>query len=315
MVQRFVRPIHPTAWTTGRIAGALRAGVVLTLAWTVPTLGNDAELSAMASKGSVDLDYRIYRDWSIELPAERFDKVGDGFAIPFSQADKYVARLEGTALGVDTDGDGEVDVRAEGEKGLVALRGQTDSGRPFKYALRLDSSRGWRYTVSGAMVGRIGATKIQLIDQNNNGRYDDFGEDAMVVGRGRSASFLSHVIRVDDQLYAIDVSPDGSRVDYRPFDGPVGRLDVISKLDTKAKLAVLVIRSLDGRHSFELSGEKGAVEVPAGTYALHSGKLALGPTRVSVRAGRSKSFRVSADETRSLAWGGPLRIEYQYQKE
>ncbi len=289
----------------------------VTLAMTLSVSGLSTEGPAATGPGvsdasSVTLDYRTYRKWDILLPSEEMKPVGDGFDLPISAHKKYIAKLDGTALAIDTDGDGETDVRADGDSALVTLRGKTDAGAKFTYAMRLDSKRGWRFAPAGAMVGKIESTKIQIIDQNNNGRYDDYGVDAMVVGRGRAASFLSKTVRVDDALYSIDVTTDGSKLDFTPYAGKTGGLNVTDKLDTKAKIASVVVRSADGNHSFELSRAKGDVQVPAGTYVLQSGRIGLGQVTVSMRTGRAKPFSVEAGNTTQVAWGGPINVEFDY---
>ncbi|MEM7264099.1 MAG: hypothetical protein AAF488_19085 [Planctomycetota bacterium] len=290
---------------------ALRAlALGLSVGASPATVPEPAPGVTRAENGSVEMQYRTYRKWKILLPNETFAPVGDGFT---AGGEKFIAQLEGTALAVDTDGDGKTDVRADGESALVTLRGKT-GGAPFTYAVRLDSKRGWRFAAAGAMVGKVGDTKIQLIDQNNNGRYNDYGEDAMIVGRGRAASFLSKTIRLDGALHSITVAADGSKVEYAPFEGDAGRLDLRSKLDTRAKLASVVVRSADGSHSFELSRADGAVEVPAGRYQLHSGRLGLGQTTVTMQTGRAKPFEVEANGSTAVAWGGPIRVEFDYNR-
>ena len=162
------------------------------------------------------------------------------------------------------------------------------------------------------MVGRIGETKVQLIDQNNNGRYDDFGEDAMIVGRGKVACFLSRAVNVGGEVFAISVSPDGSELTYEPFTGEVGTLDMKSELDTKAKLMSVIVRSADGQYSFDLARVREGLKVPAGTYAFQSAKMGLGESVAYVRPGRIGQIAVKTGESTALSWGGPLQGEFKY---
>ena len=269
---------------------------------------------------TIPLEFKTYREWDIVLPAEQFARVSGGFSTVGCTGEEFAAKLDGTGLKIDTDGDGEPDTTLTGKQddmgnksALVTLRGKTKDGKAFTYSARLvDTGAGWTFAASGAMVGRIGETKIQLIDQDNNGRYDDFGEDAMIVGRGKVASFLSRAVNVGGEVFQISVSEDGSELSYAPFEGEVGTLDMKSELDTKAKLMSVIVRSTDGQYSFDLARVREGLRVPAGTYLFQSAKLGLGESLAYVRPGRIKEIEVAANDSTALAWGGPLEGEFKY---
>jgi hypothetical protein len=277
-----------------------------------PALG--VELSAV----SADLSFKPYKDWEILLPAEQFVGVAEGIRLPHAGGDSLAVRLEGTVLYVDRDGDGECEAKIEplerGKTALMVLRVADGDGADKSYAVRLSSDGKWSYSASGAMVGEIGGTRVQLIDQNNNGRYDDFGADAMIVGRGKSASFLSKVVNVDGELFTLAVEPDGSRIDCTPYDGPIGTLDLGSEHTSKARMRSVVVTSTEGTHSFEVSRSKGGLKVPAGEYSVHSGRVVLGKSRARLRTGRARSFKVEAGESTTLPWGGPVKAEFDYHR-
>ncbi|MCB9913977.1 MAG: hypothetical protein H6828_02370 [Planctomycetes bacterium] len=265
---------------------------------------------------TVELAFRPYQQWDILLPEERFAKVGEGIVCPHAGGERFKVELEGTVLRVDRDGDGECDAKVEplekGQTGLVVFRGKDAAGAEIGYAVRLSSEGTWSYATSGAMVGELAGERLQLIDQNNNGRYDDYGADAMIVGRGKAASFLSRVVSVDGKLYSIDVSADGKRVDAVPYDGAVGTLDLASQLATKARMRSVVLRSADGQLSFEVSRADGALALPAGDYTVHSGKVALGNNKADLHTGRMQPLHVEAGATVTCAWGGPVKAEFEY---
>jgi hypothetical protein len=268
----------------------------------------------------VELSYKSYRTWDIVLPAEQFVRVSGGFGITHCKGERFAAKLDGTALEIDTDGDGKVDTTVVGKQddlgnrsARVTLRGETRDGKPFTYSARLvDTGTGWHFAASGAMVGKIGETRVQLIDQNNNGRYDDFGEDAMIVGRSKFATFLSRVVNVGGELHTLQIAPDGSSLTHAPFQGEVGVLDLRTGLETKGKLLSAIVRSADGDVCFDLARAKEGLRVPSGTYSLHSGKFGLGQASAYVRAGRMASIEVAAGEPTVLDWGGPLQGEFKY---
>mgnify|MGYP006928157618 CR=1 FL=1 len=265
---------------------------------------------------SVDLAFKPYKDWTILLPDEQFAKVGEGIPFPHAGGERFAVKLEGTVLWVDRDGDGECEAKVEpmkpGETGLMVFRAKNEAGADQSYAIRLTSDGTWAYSASGAMVGELAGQRVQLIDQNNNGRFDDYGADAMIIGRGKSACFLSRVVNVEGELYSVDISPDGTRLDAKPFDGESGSIDLASELETKARMRSVVLRSADGKLSFEVSQAKGAVKVPVGKYTVHSGQIALGKGHADLRTGRMQPITVVAGESVSASWGGPVKAEFRY---
>lgn len=287
-------------------------------AWLVAAAGA-LPATAGADAGSVPLTHKTYRTWSIELPAERFAPVGDGVAVRHQGGERFPAETDGVALLVDTDGDGATDARIEGTEvdgirtAYVVLKGTSPEGNEFRYGARLtERGAGWQYAPGSAAQGKIGETRVRIIDQDLNGRYDDYGTDAMILGRGELASYLSRVVSVGGELYEIVVAPDGTRLDYQRYEGPTGTLDALTGCDTNAKVRQAIVQSPDGQLSFDLATTPDPMRLPVGAYLIAGGRLALGTGTVDVRRGKSGWIRVEADQTTTLAWGGPVRAEFQY---
>ena len=223
----------------------------LGLAQSVPTdkADGDKALLEVQTPGSapakaLELTYKTYRDWDLVLPQESFARVSGNFHFPSLSSSPFIARLDGSALRIDRDADGELDAKVEGVEGLVTLRAETEAGEKLRYSVRLKrTNAGWVFAASGAVLGILDGQKIRIIDQNNNGRHDDYGEDAMVIGQGRYASFLSRVINVRGKLYSIEVSEDGRTLNYKPYVGATGTLDLSSRFATKGKLLSAIILS------------------------------------------------------------------------
>ena len=265
----------------------------------------------MAGAETVALKYKTYRNWDVVLPKESFVRVSGDFAFPDSSPSTFATELDGAALRIDRNADGELEAVVEGKAGLVTLVGKTHAGDRFLYALRLiKTNAGWGYAASGAALGMIDGQKVRIIDQNNNGRYDDYGEDAIVIGQGRYASYLSKVINVRGKLYSIDVAADGLSLGFEPFVGEVGTLDLSSQFATNGKLLSVVVRSADGDHSFNLAG--GAMAVPAGRYELDQGKIGVGRNLVTFTKGKLGTIEVEAGVERVLALGDPVHIQFEY---
>jgi hypothetical protein len=261
--------------------------------------------AAPTGSTKVDLQTKIYRSWKIRLPAESWRPVGKGLTVAGWGDTLFRAQLDGTSLVLDTDADGKLDTTVASEGGVIAL---TKGAR--RLAIRLRSKPDWSFAPASVKSGEIEGTRVRLIDQDNNGRFDDFGADAMVVGIGNSASFLSKVVRVADKLYAITVAADGAGLTYAPYTGATSQIDF--KVLTKGKVLAAVLRSSDQQYSFDVSQARTAIRVPAGRYLIHSGLLSFGGNKVSVRTGRSKPIVLAADAAAEVRFGGPIDVEFGY---
>lgn len=273
--------------------------------------------AAAAGTTTVPLEPKAYRTFELLLPQERFAEVGAGFAVTHGASERFTTTLEGDRLRVDLDGDGTCEALVEGETGFVTLARTAADGRSLAYSVRLKREPGaaWTYSCGSAMVGRVDDVSIQVFDQNLNGRFDDYGVDAMIVGKSTVASYLSKVVAIGDRLLSVSVAADGSTLDVAPYDGPTGTLDLRTGFSCKAKLDAAIVRSVDGAHSFDVSRAKAGMKVPAGEYRLESGRLVLGESRATVRAGHSKPMVVAPNATLEVAWGGPVTAEFAAQRD
>ncbi|MCA8971951.1 MAG: hypothetical protein KDC95_19345, partial [Planctomycetes bacterium] len=170
----------------------------------------------------------------------------------------------------------------------------------------------WSYAPASVKRGAIDGTKVTIIDQNNNGRFDDYGEDALVVGVGKTASFLSKVVSVKGKLFSVTLASNGSTLSYAPYEGPTSKVDF--EVLTKGKVLAAVLKSTDGTLSFDVSKSDGEIaSIPTAEYVVHSGLLSFGGNTVSVRTGRSKPFALEQDKTTELRFGGPVAVEFAYE--
>ncbi|MFT7620708.1 MAG: hypothetical protein ACI97A_004366 [Planctomycetota bacterium] len=256
------------------------------------------------------LTYKSYMKWNILLPKETFTpavgsiKVGSGFK----------TEIDGMALAIDCNADGKVDEKAKGTGGIVTLKGKQADGSKFKYTVRLVNDGGWKWATSGALEGKVNGVKVRIIDQNNNGRFNDFGEDAICVGKSLTASFLSRVINAKGQLVEIEIDSNGDEISYKPYTGKAGLLNLRSKFKANAKLEAAIVVSENGDYSFNLANAKKGLLIPEGLYTVKSGKIAMGKETALIKEGISKPIRVTADEPAVFAWGGPVRAEFTYDR-
>lgn len=268
---------------------------------------------------TVELRFQTLREFDINLPAESFVPIGA--TLPFAAAPDGQLRIEVTddGLSFDRNGDGELDATVastDEDHPTRLITFQLESGA--EYAVRVKREGPWAAAPGGAMVGRFGSERFAIFDQNGNGRFDDFGADALVIGRGKVASFLSKVVPIDGELFELQVSPDGASASLSPYAGPIGTLDLGTDFETKAKLRSVVLTDSTGDLSFELSKAVAGREpfkLPVGTYRIHSGELVLGKSHAQLAAGRSKAIQVLKGANAKLIWGGPVRAEFNYRRE
>ncbi|MCA8973011.1 MAG: hypothetical protein KDC95_24725, partial [Planctomycetes bacterium] len=185
------------------------------------------------------------------LPSETFTPINGSIAVGAG----FTTEIDGAALAVDCNGDGKTDEKAKGVGGLITLKGGT-GGLAHDYSLRLVNEGGWRWASSGALEGKVAGQKVAIIDQNNNGRFDDFGADAIVIGKSDAAAYLSKVVNINNSLFEISFSEDGSELAYKPFEGATGTLNLVADFESKGKLTAVVVRNENSDYSFELSDAK-----------------------------------------------------------
>jgi len=273
-----------------------------------PTTHENEKETAMLSPKS-------YPKWTINLPKETYSAVASEFPIAHSGGSGFHAEIDGTALAVDTNADGKLDTKAKGAKAYLVLKGKSTLGRDFSYAVRMVNEGGWKFASSTVMAGRVKGVDVRLIDQDNNGRFDDFGKDAMVIGDGDAASYLSKVVNLGGSLYSIEVSADGAQVTASPYAGDAGTLNLLESFTAQGKLESAVVNSTDGEFSFNLADAKQGMLVPTGEYAIEYGTVTAGAEIVRIRPGKMKPLSVKKDATIAPKWGGPIRAEFTYTHE
>lgn len=262
---------------------------------------------------TIELRHRTLRDWDLILPAPKWNPVATGIDFERTRGLRFAAGLEGTTLRLDTDADGSLDVNTVDDEAIVSLKVKRGD-ETFKYAVRLIDHQGWHYRSTGVLEGHVGSTRIRLIDQNNNGSFADVGVDAMIVGRSQYASFLSEVVSIDGRLQRLTIDDRANTLRLEPYTGKQGRFS-LAKCETKAKVLSAVIQSADARYSFDLADAESGIELPTGHYAIVTGALGIGESRVSFETGRSQMLSIRAGEETSLNWGGPVAAEFAYQRQ
>lgn len=286
-------------WTAGACA-------LVGAAFISPATGDEA------ASGSATLTFQAAPDWSFILPREQWFGVSDSVGVPHAgNPSGFLAEQTGVmALELDTNGDDKLDHTIKGSSGFTKLRGKTADDKQLDYAVRLKFDSGYKWTPSCFMTGKVLGVVVRVIDQNGNGRYDDFGEDAIAIGASSACSFLSKVVNIGGVLYDFEIAADGSRIDVKPYAGKSGMLDLASKFVSHGDLLSAVVRS--GDLSFNLAGARSGMLVPEGKYDLVSGFVKKAGETAWIKRGRATPLVVEASAPTALAWGGPVVAEFDY---
>ncbi|MDE0585101.1 MAG: hypothetical protein OSB63_00600 [Planctomycetota bacterium] len=262
--------------------------------------GGEAETS--------NLKFKQVKKWQINLPNESWTNIEDSIAI----GNGFVVNSTEFKLEIDTNADERPDTDIKGSGGDALLRGKREDGSKFSYAIRVrPGGNGWQYACAGLMSAKVNGVNVSLIDQNNNGIWNEIGTDAIIVGKGNSASYLSEVVNLDGELFTFNASGNGDVVSVTPYEGESGVFNVVDSYNSQGKLTSAVFTSTDSKFSFELSEAKKGMVVPAGEYELTRASVKKGTENVTVRQGSMKTISIESGKVNELAWGGPLRLDFK----
>ena len=273
--------------------------------------GVDEEGSAAVT---ASLTSKAYPKWDIILPKEVWTPIEGSIPIAHSKGDGFATEIAGVlALSVDTNGDGKLDDKVKGAGGFVKLRGKTVDGDKLAYAARVrPGASGWEYSTGGAMQGKILGTLVRVIDQNNNGIFNEVGRDAMIVGSGVDAAYLSKTISVDGEVYDFEVSADGLEMTANAYTGEVGTLSLATGFDSRGKLESAVVTDRAQGFSFNLAHERSGLKVPAGSYMLESGFAKKAAETVWIEGGKMRPLEVKSGEVTERKWGAPVQADFSW---
>jgi hypothetical protein len=265
-----------------------------------------------ANAKSYKLKHSAHERWDFVLPAERWHSADKAIELPGGLT--FETEISGTnkiEIDANADGDCEETVRSTG---FVTLRSKNSEGELVKYSVRLRNTgaKKFEWTTGSSMKGKVAGQTLHVFDQDGNGKYSDWGIDAVAIGSNKSASLLSKVVLMSGKLYHFDVTEDGMEVSVAPFDGETGTLNAVGDFESKGKLSSAVFQ--DGDISFCVAGFRKGVAVPVGTYSFVSGRVEKGSASASIRSGTMQSFAVFAGGETNVEWGADVTGEFSFQQ-
>ena len=152
---------------------------------------------------------------------------------------------------------------------------------------------------------REGEARNASVQLETRSRFDEFGTDGIVVGKGKAVAFLSKVISHGGKLFNLDVK--GTAVSTTPYEGESGTINVTAGFHSRGSLQAAIIS--DGTNSYNVAGMSN-VTVPVGDYRIVSGFVGKGPASAAIRAGKMSPIAVKADKDAKLTWGGKVTAEF-----
>ncbi len=280
-----------------------------------------------AEPGLAELGWKAYdttyvpvKDWNTRtMPGELESVSSKGgaqvLALPVKDRDGVSVKGEEFAIEVDGNHDGKFDERlkTDGASCLVSI--VYADGTTAPYSVRFQKGRGgnWSWQRSGYWMATVNKAQIGIIDNNNNGKYDENGKDAISVGLNGYLTPISEIVNLGGALYRLKIEENGKKIWVKEYDGETGKLDVRSGHKSLGVLASAVFQN--GQTWIDLAALKDkAAVVPTGTWTFVAGevKAVSGGQAAQMRTGKMAPVVVTKDETAKVNWGMDLKIDFDF---
>ncbi|MBI4833300.1 MAG: hypothetical protein HY811_00545 [Planctomycetes bacterium] len=271
--------------------------------------------------GPKEITFQYVADWSIlkNIPSpclEPPEIMDDYLPLPNPHHSKgFRAFTDNAVLKVDSDGDTKADKDIKKKEELVTFDIVYEGGVKGKYQMRFwqngvnymgaQKVPRWCYQRGGFMKGQAEGEVILLIDDNNNGFYNDYGEDAIVIGQNsKGAGRLSRFINLKDSMYEITIDTTGTKAQLKKCAEKLGRINIEKELNfPKMKPVVLTLKSGD-KYINIFPGRKTNF-LPVGEYEFDQ---AIFDQRLRARAGAFPKITIEEGKETMMKWGGPFKL-------
>lgn len=160
-------------------------------------------------------------------------------------------------------------------------------------------------------MGKVRGQVFAVHDADGNGKFNDYGHDTVVIGRGRKQEVrpLSKYMEIGGGLYEVEVHPSGVRVKTKPYTGVLALLEVEYEARTMPRF--LIARGSDGEATYYVDLMRAVEEpiwvVPTTLQISHGyisrGKGLKGDT-ISIDKGRSEPLKLAVDKKNTWKLGG-----------
>ncbi|MFH1230451.1 MAG: hypothetical protein V1709_03025 [Planctomycetota bacterium] len=277
-------------------------------------------------------------DWSflsdVTTPLPIITQIKENYVtLPNSQNPKgYHCTSEKDKVRLDMDGDYLFDTELKDKENFITYKIKYPNGLPLDYRMRIFSKTSiqssqtvtrtyptWYYQRACYMTVKTPLENFTVIDDNNNGYFNDYGKDAIIIGTaGKQAVPLSSIIMVKGKYYnlqvesVLEIPKDAKNIPnytgmvliLTPYNGDTGKIDIMSNFKAPKDSPQTAIIRRDNDAFLQLTN-KGSVVVPTGNYYLVSAVL---NKRVHVRGGDKTLGKVEKDKTLLPKWGSPFKL-------
>lgn len=228
-----------------------------------------------------------------------------------------------SSIEIDTDADGKLDKRLPAQGGIVTVKvfyGKDEGEAPYTVQIfRVEGAL--RFRRHSFTAGKFQNIKLFLIDENNNGRFNDYGTDALSFGNNPCACTLGEVMMIGAKLFEVKVSQSGKKLSLRPFAAKTGKLNLVSGFKAKANLLYAIvlgkIKDEKGKEftaAFDLAGQTKGANIPVGAYELHAAAVGSRNKLIAKirKTDECKEITVTESSPVKIDWGAPARAQFSY---
>lgn len=231
-------------------------------------------------------------------------------------------RFVGATENINQNNDGAygpITLQLKYEDGVVvpySLMLANDPAESYRY-FRVRSNIAWNgYLPSARKRGE--SEKVVLFDANNNGLFDDYGDDLIKVG-DKPLAPLSQLMLIKGSLYHVRMHPSGSRVQTKPYQKPLGQVDMLQnfKAPSRTRLLMLLLQNEAGNMTVDVAPASASsretsfvCQVPVGKWKIVDGVLVHdkdGP--VHVYHGEMPVIEVKGEGVAAPEWGEPFELK------
>jgi hypothetical protein len=255
---------------------------------------------------------------------------------------------------VDRDGKGDVDIPLTGKITPVQITlGSGDSQRSWAFLATIgqqqDTYQGFRFNLgpsddnmnlyvfpASSLVGSIDGVRVQVLDDNMDGRYGSPPKewdypgliegalqrdvDSVVIGEAKTARPWSRLHKIGAHWYALAPSESGTDMVATRSDVESGTLQLELKGLPVTWLIVRGTGKSDDLFYDVVNGGTNKVEVPVGSYELFAGQVASGKKGQMMKAlilpgANARSWKVGPGETTKLELGAPFILDFKVKQD
>ncbi|MBI2920437.1 MAG: hypothetical protein HYY18_05075 [Planctomycetes bacterium] len=260
----------------------------------------------------------VLKDWNIKTFHGGYAAVtskdgGQIMALPVKGKPGVSVKAEEFAIEVDGNGDGKYDERLKTDGAACLVGVVYEDGTMAPYAVRFQKGKGgaWSWQRSGYWTATVNKVPIGILDNNNNGKYDENGQDAVSVGLTGYASPLSAVVNLGGTLYELKVAENGKKVYVKEYAGETGKLDALSGHKSLGRLTSAIFQN--GQTWIDAAyGKDKAVVVPTGSWEFLGGECKSATQSALMKKGNMQPVSVTKDETTKVAWGMDCKIDFDF---